>query len=432
MSDSLLIHAKREATGVSPATVLRIRNFRLLWIGEGISLLGDQFYLIALPWLVLQLTGNALAVGTVMATAGIPRALFMLVGGALTDRFTPRKLMIYSNLARLILTGLLAALVMTNSIQTWILYVFALLFGLADAFFFPAQTSIVPQLVGKDQLQAGNAMIQGTATLSLFVGPVLAGALISALDNGSTLSSVGIALAFALDSLSFLASITMLSQMDTGKAQARAGKTNDGVLTSIREGLAYAWNDVTLRIVLGLVAGINLLVIGPVSVGVPVIARMRFPEGATAFGLIMSVFGGGSLLGIILAGFLPKPSPKRLGTVLLSVMSTIGIGLAVIGVAPSMFVAAGASLAMGIASGYNNILLITWLQSRISPSMTGRIMSLIMFASVGLNPISMALSGALIGINATALLVGAGGLMTILTLSAASSPATRDMSTFRF
>lgn len=431
MSDSLLIHAKREATGVSPATVLRIRNFRLLWIGEGISLLGDQFYLIALPWLVLQLTGNALAVGTVMATAGIPRALFMLVGGALTDRFTPRKLMIYSNLARLILTGLLAALVMTNSIQTWILYVFALLFGLADAFFFPAQTSIVPQLVGKDQLQAGNAMIQGTATLSLFVGPVLAGALISALDNGSTLSSVGIALAFALDSLSFLASITMLSQMDTGKAQARAGKTNDGVLTSIREGLAYAWNDVTLRIVLGLVAGINLLVIGPVSVGVPVIARMRFPEGATAFGLIMSVFGGGSLLGIILAGFLPKPSPKRLGTVLLSVMSTIGIGLAVIGVAPSMFVAAGASLAMGIASGYNNILLITWLQSRISPSMTGRIMSLIMFASVGLNPISMALSGALIGINATALLVGAGGLMTILTLSAASSPATRDMSTFR-
>lgn len=432
MSDSLLIHAKREATGVSPATVLRIRNFRLLWIGEGISLLGDQFYLIALPWLVLQLTGNALAVGTVMATAGIPRALFMLVGGALTDRFTPRKLMIYSNLARLILTGLLAALVMTNSIQTWILYVFALLFGLADAFFFPAQTSIVPQLVGKDQLQAGNAMIQGTATLSLFVGPVLAGALISALDNGSTLSSVGIALAFALDSLSFLASITMLSQMDTGKAQARAGKTNDGVLTSIREGLAYAWNDVTLRIVLGLVAGINLLVIGPVSVGVPVIARMRFPEGATAFGLIMSVFGGGSLLGIILAGFLPKPSPKRLGTVLLSVMSTIGIGLAVIGVAPSMFVAAGASLAMGIASGYNNILLITWLQSRISPSMTGRIMSLIMFASVGLNPISMALSGALIGINATALLVGTGGLMTILTLSAASSPATRDMSTFRF
>src|SRR5512138_1312317 len=93
------------------------------------------------------------------------------------------------------------------------LYVFALLFGLADAFFFPAQTSVVPQLLGKDQLQAGNAMIQGTATLSLFVGPAIAGVLISALDNGATHSTLGIALAIAMDSLSFVASITMLNRM---------------------------------------------------------------------------------------------------------------------------------------------------------------------------------------------------------------------------
>jgi MFS family permease len=133
MTDTLSLEQK-------PAHVLRNHNFRLLWIGEGISLLGDQFYLIALPWLVLSLTGNPLAVGTVLAMAGIPRALFMLVGGALTDRFTPRKLMINSNLARMILTGLLAALVMANLIQLWMLYVSALLFGFVDAFFFPAQT----------------------------------------------------------------------------------------------------------------------------------------------------------------------------------------------------------------------------------------------------------------------------------------------------
>ena len=117
MTDTLSLDQKTETINAAPMSVLRIRNFRLLWIGEGISLLGDQFYMIALPWLVLSLTGNALAVGTVMATAGIPRALFMLVGGALTDRFTPRRLMISSNLARMILTGLLAALVATNLIQ---------------------------------------------------------------------------------------------------------------------------------------------------------------------------------------------------------------------------------------------------------------------------------------------------------------------------
>lgn len=121
MTDTLSLDKNAE-TKVSPINVLKIRNFRLLWIGEGISLLGDQFYMIALPWLVLSLTGNALAVGTVMAMAGISRALFLLVGGALTDRFTPRKLMINSNLARMVLTGLLAALVATNLIQLWMLF----------------------------------------------------------------------------------------------------------------------------------------------------------------------------------------------------------------------------------------------------------------------------------------------------------------------
>lgn len=427
MTDTLSLETKPRTTTVIPSSVLRIRDFRLLWIGEGISLLGDQFYLIALPWLVLSLTGDALLVGTVLATAGVPRALFMLLGGAMTDRFTPRKLMINSNLTRMALTGLLAGLVLVGLIQTWMLYAFALLFGLADAFFFPAQTSIVPHLVGKEQLQAGNAMIQGTATLSLFVGPVLAGAMISWLDGGATGSTFGIALAFALDSLSFLASISMLSLMKIEYAGAGVEKAGEGVLASIREGLVFVWKDATLKIVFSLVAGINLLIVGPVFVGVPVIAKIRFPEGAAAFGLIISVFGGGSLSGIVLAGLMPKPSPKRLGTVLLSVMSMMGIGLAVIGVAPSTLVAALAAFVMGTANGYNNILLITWLQTRISPAMTGRIMSLVMFASVGLNPVSTALSGALIGLNATVLLVCAGILMTIFTLSAAFSPAVRGL-----
>jgi MFS family permease len=122
MTDTLSVEEK-SGTNISPLNILNNRNFLLMWIGEGISLLGDQFHMIALPWLVLTLTGNALAVGTVMAMAGIPRALFMLVGGALTDRFSPRKVMIASNLARMILTGLLAMLVLMNLIQLSMLYV---------------------------------------------------------------------------------------------------------------------------------------------------------------------------------------------------------------------------------------------------------------------------------------------------------------------
>jgi MFS family permease len=422
MTDALSLEPKVQN---SSASILRIRNFRLLWIGEGISLLGDQFYMIALPWLVLTLTGKPLVVGTIFALAGIPRALFMLLGGALTDRFTPRKLMINSNLARMILTGLLAALVATGLIQLWMLYAFALLFGLADAFFFPAQTSIVPQLVDEDRLQQGNAIIHGTATLSLLVGPILAGTTISWLDRGAAHSTSGMALAFAIDSLSFIASVATLSLMRIERHTAQTGKTESGVIASIREGLLYVWNDSTLKIVFPVVMGLNVLINGPFAVGIPVLARTRFAEGAAAFGLIMSLFGGGALVGTVLAGVLPKPSNKRLGTISLSVLSVMGIGLAVIGISPTMYIAAAAGLVMGTVNGYANIMLITWLQQKVAPDLTGRIMSLVMFAAIGLNPVSTALAGALIGLNATVLLVYSGILMTAFTLLAAFSRTVR-------
>src|SRR5262249_18364972 len=136
------------------------RNFRLLWIGQGTSLLGDQFYLIALPWLVLKITGDPLALGTVLALAGIPRALFMLVGGAATDRLSPGTIMLVSDGLRLVLTLLLALLVLTGSTQMWMLYVMALVLGLVSGFFVPAAGSILPRLIDRQDLQPGNALTQ--------------------------------------------------------------------------------------------------------------------------------------------------------------------------------------------------------------------------------------------------------------------------------
>lgn len=254
-----------------------------------------------------------------------------------------------------------------------------------NAFFFPAQTSIVPKLVEKEQLQAGNALIQGTAQMSLLVGPILAGILISWLDSGATHSSSGIAFALGFDSLSFLASITMLSLMRFEPVDSHAEKADSGVLASIREGLLYVWNEATLKTVFPIVMGLNILINGPFAVGIPVISRTRFPEGAVAFGLILSLFGGGALLGTVLAGILPKLPKKLIGTISLSVISVMGIGLAEIGVAPTMYTAAAAALVMGTANGYANIMLITWLQQKVAPEMTGRIMSLVMFAAIGLN-----------------------------------------------
>src|SRR5206468_4815017 len=168
-----------------PASPLSVPSFRLQWIGECISLRGYQFYLIALPCLVLQLTGSALALGAILALASIPRAVFMLVGGAFVDRYSPRSVMLASNAARLVLVALMSGLVLTNQIQLWMLYGFALAFGLADAFYYPAQSAIVPQVLPVEQLQAGNTFVQGTAQLSLFLGPLLAGGLIALLGRAA-------------------------------------------------------------------------------------------------------------------------------------------------------------------------------------------------------------------------------------------------------
>ena len=404
--------------------ILRNRNFRLLWIGEGISLIGDQLYLIALPWLVLQLTGSAFAMGTVLALAAVPRALFMLLGGALTDRLSPRVLMLGSNVGRLTLVATLAVLTLGGVIQLWMLYAFALLFGLADAFFFPAQSAIVPKLIGNDRLQTGNAVIQGTAQLSMFVGPALAGVLIAVLDGGGGAGSVpdmwGIGLALALDAGSFIASVTALSLMrvDRGKAVAEPAAQGRNVVSSIVEGLSAMWKDRVLRYYFVLIAAANFLITGPFSVGIPVLAQTRYSGGAAAFGVILSAYGAGSLGGILLAGSSPRPSARKFPAVMLGLSAFMGVSLALLGVMPAIV-----ATIMGLAQGYVVIQFVTWLQMRTPNRMLGRTMSLLMFAVVGLAPVSSTVAGALIQVSATGVLIGAGVLMVLVVAVGSLSPS---------
>ncbi len=424
---------------VSPLQrVLRQRNFRLLWIGEGISLLGDQFYMIALPWLVLKMTGDALAVGGVLAVAAIPRALFMLIGGAFTDRFSPRMVMLGSNLFRMIIVTLLTALVIAGSIHLWMLYVLTLIFGVVDAFFFPAQSSVIPQIVDKENLQVGNSIIQGTAQLSRFAGPILAGSLIALLGGRSvapateavyTPDLMGIGFALGFDALTFFISVMTLWRMRIVKSSGDFRNTHqkESVWSAIRVGLFGVWNDIELRTFFLVTMAINVLINGPILVGIPVLADTRFPEGAAAFGILMSAYGGGNLMGTILAGVLPTPRTKSMGSRLLVIISVLGVGVTLLGLTSSISLAVVIGLAMGVSNGYVTIIFITWLQSRTPLSTLGRLMSLLMFAVIGLNPISMSLSGFFMRLDPTATFVGAGVLMTVIVLLAALNPEVRKM-----
>lgn len=410
--------------------VLYIRDFRLLWLGEGISLLGDQFGFIALPWLVLQLTGDAFAMGTVLAMMGVPRAIFMLFGGALTDRFSPRRLMLFTNVARMVLVAGLAAIILFGVIQMWMVYLFALLFGLADAFFYPAASAIVPTVVPKAQLQLGNSITQGTAQLSVFLGPALAGMVIAIFANNGAADGVpdlrGIGLAFALDAVTFFLSAVMLKLMHVRKTAVSAEQPQS-VWRSMKEGLVYVWQDQTLRTVFIMVAALTVLAVAPITIGVPVLADERMANGAAAFGILLSAYGAGSLLGILLSGVLPKPPAARLGTILFTAVAGMGLLMAGLAFASTLLLAGSLLFFTGLLDGWVMIQFTTWLQMRSPEALLGRIMSLLMFAFVGLSPLATTLFGALVEWNFTAVVLISGILLSALALFAAFQPSIRNM-----
>jgi Major Facilitator Superfamily len=410
------------------AAVMALRNFRLLWIGQGTSLLGDQFYLIAMPWLVLQRTGDSLALGAVLALAGLPRAIFMLFGGALTDRFSPRLIMLVSDLLRLALMAGLTTLVMVHSVQTWMLYVFSLLFGIAAGFFLPASNAIVPNLVGKENLQAGNAISQGTGQLAQFMGPVLAGGLIAwAAHNLHPLAGQaasqgleGAGLAFAFDALTFLVSVITLWQIDTPVHHPVA--TYEKVLESIWAGLHHFWQDTFIRFVLVMMACGSLIFTGALMVGIPVLANTRLAGGASAFGVLMSAYAGGSLLGIIAVGALPKPGARRLKGLLVVLNLLNALSWILLTGITDTGRASVAMLIMGLSSGYQMITFFTALQRRVPGHLLGRLMSLVLLFNVGLTPLSQALAGVVIKWSLVGLFALTGVLFVAMVIWAAFQP----------
>jgi hypothetical protein len=235
----------------------------------------------------------------------------------------------------------------------------------------------------------------------------------------------GIAAALALDSVSFLASLLTLRLINQPRAESNLG--NETIVESIRSGLAFVWNDIPLRAFFFVVAAVTFFFDGPFFIGVPLLADTRFSEGAVAYGVILSARGLGSLLGAVLAGGLPQPHPKRRGAVLLVLASGMGIGLALLDISSSTNFAAVLGLAVGAFNGYILVFLVTWVQSRPPEEFVGRLMSLLLFASTGLIPVSMALSGVVSRVDITGLLVVSGMIIMLISLAMLFNPTVRAM-----
>jgi MFS family permease len=336
-------------------------------------------------------------------TAAIPRAVFMLVGGAFSDRFSPRDLMLASNAIRAVVVGVLAALVLSGRAELWHLYVLAGIFGVVDAFFYPALNTIVPMLVPQRQLSPANALVQGAQQITGLIGPALAGVMIAAVQTGP---------AFVIDAISFGVATVALLLITGGKRHADPAADADrpSMLSTIAAGVRAAWADPPVRSMVLLTAAFNFAFTGPISVGLAFLADHRFDGGSAAFGLLFSAFGAGAVIGAVAAGSI---RPRRLGAVVMAIAVALGIGLALIGLAPTLPVALGIIGVMGVLIGFINVQAIAWLQSRVPDDLRGRVMSLVTLGSVGLAPVSLAIAGALIDLGAVTVTFVAAGVIII-------------------
>ena len=405
------------AASPRPWTVFASGPFRKLWVGTTLSLFGDFFSYIAIAWLVLQLTGSSLALGSVLVAQALPRGALMLVGGALADRISPRVTMLGSMGLRAVFVAPLAVLVFTGRVQMWEVYAISVVFGIVDAFFFPARQSILPKIVADRELEAGNAVLNVTAQASIILGPVL---------GGVTVAAFGTGWAFAADAACFAVGFLFILWLPAAaRAAASATHPDGGIGGQIVAGFRYAWADIGIRISLIVIAVVDFAANGALGVGIPTLAHGRFAAGAAGFGILFAAWGVGATAGALGAGF--APAPKRFGWILVALCVWLGIGTGVIGVVPSLVPAAVVMGISGIATGVINTWGISWLQRRTDPGMQGRVMSLVMLASMGLTPVGYAASGAIADINPTLLFLVAGGMIFLCGLGAGASRSVRSL-----
>ena len=398
------------------ARLLRNTNFRWLLGGGLVSMLGDQFSMLALPWLVLSLTNDSLSLGIAVALMGAPRAVLILLGGTIADRYSPRRVLLLSKYANAAILLALSGLLMLDQASVALAYAAALALGIASAFGIPAGTAILPQAVPPQALQTANSLQMGARQLSLLAGPLLAALVLGAHDGGQQTGMAALAAAFAIDALTFLFSAWTLRQVSLRPPAAAAAQ---GMWRDMAAGLSMVWRDLPLRSCYAYWAVVALFVMGPLQVALPVLASERL-HGAPALGLLMGSHGAGTLAGMLASSLGGAWLRRRFGATLLAVDAVVGLLLMALGQIGTAWQGAALLAVTGMLGGYVQVAIFTWIQRRVAPAMLGRAMALFMGIFLGLAPLSAAATGALLRHLSVGELFCAGGALLLAAAIAAA------------
>ena len=412
---------------------LRHHPFALLWSGQTTSRLGDSLYRIALSWWVLEKTGSAIAMGTVLIFSQIPLLLFLLIGGVVVDRLPRIRVMFVSDVMCGLVITFVAFFSWLNLLQIWHIYIASIIFGFVEAFFFPAYQAVVPEITPPELLTSANSLNGLSQRVTGIVGPALGAALVAA---------GGTSVTFALDALSFFISAVCVlpllrSNLEQGQRQVEttevASQPQSSVRAALRQGLIdllegfrlvarIPWIWITIL----LFGFINIMEAGPRAVAMPFLIKEDLGADVQLLGLLGSAASLGFVVGMVWLGQYVRLHRRGL----LAYLSIVGSGAALLPFAfklpvpvlvASMFIS-------GIATSVFALIWTHTLQEMVPGNMLGRVYSIDALGSFVLLPIGFALAGwgtELLGAPRVFLIGGMGTIL--LVLLGLSHPAIRNL-----
>ena len=390
------------------------RAFRLLFVGQALSLIGDRVQPIALAFAVLAL-GSPTDLGIILAAGAVPFALFAIAGGVVADRVGRREVMVVSDVVRAGVQAATAALILTGTAEVWMLVALSAVYGTSASVFMPALSGLIPQTVSAGRLQEANALLALTRSLGNVLGPSIAGVVIAVSGPGE---------AIALDAATFVVSALLLLRIVPRELPARAAEAGE----RFREQLHEGWREVRSRAWLrrGLVAmsAYHVFVLPSVFVLGPALAEREL-DGASSWATITAAFGVGTILGNLVALRAPVRRPILVASVALVFGSLqaviIGSGLGTYGIA-GLEALAGIFVALFFTFWDLSV------QEQVPARAVARVSSYDFALSVGVMPLGLALAGPLadaFGLHAT--LVALSGIGVLSALAWLATPAVREV-----
>jgi MFS family permease len=393
---------------------LSVRDFRLLWIGQTVSLLGNGFFTVALAWQTVRLSDSATALSAVLFARWLPQVLLFAVGGAVSDRASRRRVMLVSDLVQGVAAAIVAVMAAAGDLQIWHLVALAAVYGGATAFYLPAATAIVPDIVTKELLVPANSLHSVSRYLiGQLLGPAVAGVIIAA--QGTTW-------AFGADAASFAVSVTTLLLIRT---LPKAPSGEGDLVTRIKEGIRYTRAHRWLWIALVVAAIGNLFAYGPLMTLLPLVADQRLDVSASGYGFLLACFGLGAAGAMLVSG--QMGAPKRRVTAIYAGWFVADLCLAGIGLTPSLVVAMILYGTLGFCLEYGNVLWVAMLQDLVPAEVLGRVSSLDWMLSVSMIPVAVAIAGPAAEAVGLSMVLMAGGLgAAAITIIGWLRPGVRD------